>query len=324
MRLATIVLCITALMMIGGIALAASEENWGDHGAKPYTGEQWRWCVDPGDRSENVSTNGHQGKNLNATGERNVNYAYAWGDDANSGWWYYNWNDYKWYDSNNESEWPDEFRLEIDADIEMFCKSTMEFNRIYFHRWDRDTHMATDWGFTIASNNGQWFFICVPDGCDWGDIPADGYQPATGGTIYGGYLDQVSRAVVGWDWYSGGAGAYNSGSYGVNKRRFDKEDCDLPDGFEFVNDRGEAVIPFDIAMYDKSQDPDTWVMGEYSGDGNNGNTKGLTFTRPDGYPAGCYKPGYSSSIFRCHIYPHAYQPDGRYILDPVVEVAATL
>jgi hypothetical protein len=312
MRFAAIVLCITALM-IGGVALA-----W-DSGTEPYTttGDHdgsWRWYVDPGDRSENPS--GSQGYNTNAVGERGCNYAYAWGDGYEDWWYYYDWDDYGWVEGDSGSH-TGNYNLQVDADIEMFVNEGMEHNLVYFHRLNKATTMNADWTYWIESNNGMWVFLVFDDDCYWGGLHG------TGDTAYP-YMDQVNRRPSPYGWDPGS-------SYGTpppTARACDTKDSvpDMPDEYYVDNTtKGgstyDVVLPLDFYMWgkDPGTEAGTWVKGQYSASGNNGNTVGITF-HPEKTGVLRY-PGYKSTYFRATIRPHAYQPDGRYIIDPTMELS---
>jgi hypothetical protein len=312
MRFATIVLCITALMMIGGMALATESRAF-DTGTEPYqhTGDHdgiWRWYVDPGDYAG--GTDGYAGSHT--VGERDTTYGYAWGDGFEDWWFYYNWETNTWDEGTTSGHGhTGNYALQIDADIELYVNEGMERNLVYFHRIANEQSIKAEWGYWLEANHGCWVFLTVDDGCNWGGLNS-GKEP---------YLDQVSRHVYNWDEIA----------THPTDRKWDTKD-DAPDmSAEYYVDnsstgtnRGgtthDVVIPIDFYMWAKAPGTEagTWVKGTYSASGCGGNLKGITF---DPAKTGILKnPGYMSTKFRATLKPHKYQPDGRYMLDPVVEV----
>lgn len=311
MRFATIVLCIAALMMMSGIALATETRAF-DAGTHPYTstGDHdgvWRWYVDPGDHANNPTR--PEGHNESNVGERNCDYSYAWGQGFEDWWFYYNWEENTWDEGTTEGHGhTGNYALQIDADIELYVNEGMAKNLVYFHRMDNVQNMHADWAYWLEANHGCWVFLVVDDSCHWGGLDPTGDQP---------YLDQVSRHVYNWD---------EVGTAPTDRNWDTKNDAPDMSAEYYVDNTSkggtanDVVLPVDFYMWAKAPGSaaGTWVKGTYSGSGCGGNLKGITFNPSQ---TGILKnPGYMSTWLRATIKPHKYQPDGRYLIDPIVEV----
>ncbi|MCD6326883.1 hypothetical protein J7M28_04950 [bacterium] len=315
-RFLTVFVCITALVLMSGAALA----TW-DSGTEPYTGTgedkaAWRWFVDPGDKSGRA-----EGYGSSSLGERGLNYSYAWGAGFYDTWFYYDWSGPPfWVMGDNGSHTGADgtgegyYNLQIDADIEMFANEWMENSLLYFHRLTTVESMNAYWDYWIESNNGMWVFLTVDDDCCWGGLDS-GYLP---------YLDMVNRRPAPYDWDD------TSGKPGA--RGYETETTCPNMGSRYYVDNtakggsaADVVLPIDFYMKangEGSAAAGTYVLGDYSAEGNSGTLMGITWY-PDETGVLRY-PGKRGTTFKANLLPHKYQPDGRYIMDPIVELAPYL
>jgi len=312
-RFLTIVVCVTALMTMGGIALAG-ESDWGGH--EPYVNTPghdhegaWRWFVDPGDAADNPTR--PEGYGTNGVGERGLNYAYAWGQGFEDSWLFYNWVSKNWEVAATGSS-VGFHTLQIDADIELFLNQAMAHNLIYFHRLDFVESMEVAWDYWIESNNGEWV-VLVFDDSHWGGLNAS-HEP---------YLDQVNSKPAPYDW---------GDSPPPDKRYYDTSANCPGMGAEYYIDNtakggsaSDVVLPIEFyikAVQGGTAGVGTWVKGEYLAGVSDRNLTGIAFD-PDQTGVLRY-PGKQETQLKARIKPHKYQPDGRYMINPTVEVGPQL
>ncbi|MBN2208816.1 MAG: hypothetical protein JW759_05945 [Candidatus Coatesbacteria bacterium] len=311
-RFLTIVVCIAALTMMGGAALA-DETDWGAH--EPYisTGGDhegtWRWCVDPGDHTDNSTR--PEGYGANSAGERGLNYAYAWGDGFEDAWLYYNWDTKDWEVGATGSS-TGFYALQIDADIELFLNQAMARNLIYFHRLDYAESMEVAWDYWIESNNGEWV-VLVFDDSYWGGLNAS-HEP---------YLDQVNSRPAPYDWGDTPPPA---------KRYYDTAvNCPGMGAAYYIDNTAkggtasDVVLPIEFymqAVEGGTAGVGTWVKGEYAAGVSDRNLTGIAFDQEQ--TGVLMYPGKQETQLKAKIKPHKYQPDGRYVINPTVEVGPQL